>query len=398
MVSIEGDNMKIIKKVIFTILLVLLTTVCNVYTAEAFIEDDIDMDDETVEMLDEDFIDIDGNKVDKKLPLRVSARNAIAIDGKSMEVLWGQKGYEIVPMASTTKILTSLIAINYGDLDRKVTISKNASSIRGSTVGYKAGEEVTMRELLFGLMFRSGNDAAIAIAEDIGGSIDNFSNIMNDFARSLGIIDSHFESPHGLDSAKHYSSAYDLAILTAKGMESDIFREIVGEKVIYKDKYNFTRDYQNINKILYRIPGANGVKTGYTGGAGKCLVSSVNYNDRNIIIVVLNCPDRWNVTEKIFNYVTSCNTFMDISNKEILEKENLAGLGKIIEEEDITYGYKEKDVVEVEVFNRYCDIESGDVLGKISIKEEEYEKDKFPLISNINMSKEEFENIIFSKE
>lgn len=390
--------MKIIKKVIFTILLVLLTTVCNVYTAEAFIEDDIDMDDETVEMLDEDFIDIDGNKVDKKLPLRVSARNAIAIDGKSMEVLWGQKGYEIVPMASTTKILTSLIAINYGDLDRKVTISKNASSIRGSTVGYKAGEEVTMRELLFGLMFRSGNDAAIAIAEDIGGSIDNFSNIMNDFARSLGIIDSHFESPHGLDSAKHYSSAYDLAILTAKGMESDIFREIVGEKVIYKDKYNFTRDYQNINKILYRIPGANGVKTGYTGGAGKCLVSSVNYNDRNIIIVVLNCPDRWNVTEKIFNYVTSCNTFMDISNKEILEKENLAGLGKIIEEEDITYGYKEKDIVEVEVFNRYSDVESGDVLGKISIKEEEYEKDKFPLISNINMSKEEFENIIFSKE
>ncbi len=390
--------MKIIKKVIFTILLVLLTTVCNVYTAEAFIEDDIDMDDETVEMLDEDFIDIDGNKVDKKLPLRVSARNAIAIDGKSMEVLWGQKGYEIVPMASTTKILTSLIAINYGDLDRKVTISKNASSIRGSTVGYKAGEEVTMRELLFGLMFRSGNDAAIAIAEDIGGSIDKFSNIMNDFARSLGIIDSHFESPHGLDSAKHYSSAYDLAILTAKGMESDIFREIVGEKVIYKDKYNFTRDYQNINKILYRIPGANGVKTGYTGGAGKCLVSSVNHNDRNIIIVVLNCPDRWNVTEKIFNYVTSCNTFMDISNKEILEKENLAGLGKIIEEEDITYGYKEKDVVEVEVFNRYCDIESGDILGKISIKEEEYEKNKFPLISNINMSKEEFENIIFSKE
>lgn len=390
--------MKIIKKVIFTILLVLLTTVCNVYTAEAFIEDDIDMDDETVEMLDEDFIDIDGNKVDKKLPLRVSARNAIAIDGKSMEVLWGQKGYEIVPMASTTKILTSLIAINYGDLDRKVTISKNASSIRGSTVGYKAGEEVTMRELLFGLMFRSGNDAAIAIAEDIGGSIDNFSNIMNDFARSLGIIDSHFESPHGLDSAKHYSSAYDLAILTAKGMESDIFREIVGEKVIYKDKYNFTRDYQNINKILYRIPGANGVKTGYTGGAGKCLVSSVNYNDRNIIIVVLNCPDRWNVTEKIFNYVTSCNTFMDISNKEILEKENLAGLGKIIEEEDITYGYKEKDIVEVEVFNRYSDVESGDILGKISIKEEEYEKDKFPLISNINMSKEEFENIIFSKE
>lgn len=389
--------MKVLKKVIFTILLVLLTTVWNIYSVKAFVDDDIDMDDETVEMLDEDYIDIDGNKVDTKLPLRVSARNAIAIDAESRQVLWDQNGYEIVPMASTTKILTSLIAINYGDLDRKVTISKNASSIRGSTVGYKAGEEITMRELLFGLMFRSGNDAAIAIAEDIGGSVENFSNIMNDFARSLGIIDSHFESPHGLDSAKHYSSAYDLAILTAKGMEYDVFREIVGEKVIYKDKYDFTRDYQNINKILYRIPGANGVKTGYTGGAGKCLVSSVNHDGRNIIIVVLNCVDRWNVTEKIFNYVISANTFAEISNKDILQKENLAGLGNVIQEEDITYGYKEKDIVEVEVFNRCSDVETGDILGKISIKDEKQEKSKFPLISNINMSKEEFENIIFKK-
>ena len=219
MVNVEGDFMKVLKKVIFTILLVLLTLQWNIYSVKAFIDDDVDMDDETVEMLEEDYIDIDGNKVDSKLPLKVSARNAIAIDAESRQVLWNQKGYEIVPMASTTKILTSLIAINYGDLDRIVTISKNASSIRGSTVGYKAGEKITMRELLFGLMFRSGNDAAIAIAEDIGGSVENFSNIMNDFARSLGIIDSHFESPHGLDSAKHYSSAYDLAILTAKGME-----------------------------------------------------------------------------------------------------------------------------------------------------------------------------------
>lgn len=389
--------MKVLKKVIFTILLVLLTLQWNIYSVKAFIDDDVDMDDETVEMLEEDYIDIDGNKVDSKLPLKVSARNAIAIDAESRQVLWNQKGYEIVPMASTTKILTSLIAINYGDLDRIVTISKNASSIRGSTVGYKAGEKITMRELLFGLMFRSGNDAAIAIAEDIGGSVENFSNIMNDFARSLGIIDSHFESPHGLDSAKHYSSAYDLAILTAKGMEYDVFREIVGEKVIYKDKYNFTRDYQNINKILYRIPGANGVKTGYTGGAGKCLVSSVNHNGRNIIIVVLNCVDRWNVTEKIFNYVISTNTFAEISNKDILQRENLAGLGNIIQEEDITYGYKEKDIVELEVFNRSSDVETGDILGKISVKDEKQEKNKFPLISNINMSKEEFENIIFKK-
>ncbi|WP_425350432.1 D-alanyl-D-alanine carboxypeptidase family protein [Clostridium sartagoforme] len=341
----------------------------------------------------EDVSDISLEDINPNKPLRVSARNAIALDAKTKEVLWDQNGYEIVPMASTTKILTCLIAINYGNLERKVTISKNAASIRGSTVGFRPGEEVTMRELLFGLMFRSGNDAAIAIAEDIGGSIEGFSNIMNDFAKSLGILDSHFESPHGLDSAKHYSSAYDLAILTSKAMEYPEFRECVGEKTISKDKYNFTRDYSNINKILHRIPDANGVKTGYTGGAGKCLVSSVNHNGRNIIIVVLNSVDRWNVTENIYKYVTSNNEFITKSNKEILKEEKLAGLGDIIEEEDVTYGYKETDVAKVEVFNNNY-INQGDILGKISIYDKKYEKFKSPLISNINLSKEELDKII----
>ena len=299
--------MKIIKKILVTVILVLLTFTWNIYSVNACTDENIDNDSESIEILDEDFINISADEININVPLKVSARNAIAIDSSNNEVLWNQNGYEIVPMASTTKILTALIAISYGNLDEKVIISKNASSIRGSTVGYVAGEEISMKELLFGLMFRSGNDAAIAIAEHLGGSVDGFANIMNDYAKSIGIIDSHFESPHGLDSQKHYSSAYDLAILTSKAMEYDMFKECVGEKTISREKYNFTRDYQNINKILYRIPGANGVKTGYTGGAGKCLVSSVNYNGRNIIIVVLNCVDRWNVTEKIYNYVIKSN-------------------------------------------------------------------------------------------
>nr|WP_066893167.1 D-alanyl-D-alanine carboxypeptidase family protein [Clostridium nigeriense] len=390
--------MNIIKKVLSTVLLVLLTFTWNIYSVKAITDENIDSDYESIEMLEEDSIDISSEEVNINTPLRVSARNAIAIDSKNNTVLWSQNGYEIVPMASTTKILTALIAINYGNLEKKVTISKNASSIRGSTVGYRAGEEISMRELLFGLMFRSGNDAAIAIAEEIGGSIEGFANIMNDYAKSLGIINSHFESPHGLDSEKHYSSAYDLAILTSKAMEFDVFKELVGEKIIYKEKYNFTRDYQNINKILYKIPGANGVKTGYTGGAGKCLVSSINYEGRNIIIVVLNCVDRWNVTEKIYNYVIKTNNFMNKSNKDLLSEEKVAGLGNIINEEDITYGYKESDVIEVEVFNPNLGIEVGDILGKISIKDSLYEKDKFPLISNINLSKEKLEKIILGEE
>ena len=187
---------------------------------------------------------------------RVNARCAIALDKNSHEVLYEQNAYEIVPMASTTKILTSLIAIEQDDLEVPVTISKKAASIRGSKVGYKENEVITLKELIFGLMFKSGNDAAIAIAEHIGGSVEGFAEIMNHYARSIGILDSHFESPHGLDSSEHYSSAYDLAILTCKGMDYDLFREVVGSKSISKEKYNFTRDYNNINKILWKIPGA----------------------------------------------------------------------------------------------------------------------------------------------
>lgn len=231
------------------------------------------------------------------------AHYAIAFDSKSREILYEKKAFDNVPMASTTKIITAILAINYGGLDDIVTISKNAASIRGSKVGYKVGEKITLKELLFGLMYKSGNDAAIAIAEHIGGSVDEFCFMMNDLARTMGLIDSNFESPHGLDSQNHYSSAYDLAILMSKAMENETFREICGTKSIPKEKYGFTRDYNNINKILWLIPEANGGKTGTTGQAGKCLVTSVDYNGRNIIIVVLNCPDRWKVTENIYNYI-----------------------------------------------------------------------------------------------
>ena len=260
----------------------------------------------------------ESNKKSEDKNFKVNARCAIAIDKDTHEILYEQNAYEIVPMASTTKILTSLIAIEQDDLNVPVTISKKAASIRGSKVGYRENEVITLKELIFGLMFKSGNDAAIAIAEHIGGSVEGFAEIMNHYARSIGILDSHFESPHGLDSSGHYSSAYDLSILTCKGMDYDLFREVVGSKSILKEKYNFTRDYNNINKILWKIPGANGVKTGYTGQAGKCLVSSVNNNGKDIIIVVLNCPDRWNVTDKIYQHVQETVAFENHNVKELV--------------------------------------------------------------------------------
>lgn len=237
-------------------------------------------------------------------PIRVDAVSAIGIDVATGMILFDQNGHKVIPMASTTKIITSLIALEYGDIDRVVEISKNAASVRGSKVGYKAGDKVTMRELLYGLMLRSGNDCAIAIAEDISGSVEKFSQVMNEYGLSIGLLDSHFESPHGLDSNSHYSSAYDLAIATKKAKEIDEFNKIVSTKYISdEEEIKFTREFNNINKLLYQEPNCTGVKTGYTGQAGKCLVSSFKIDNNEIIIVTLNCVPRWRESKRIYEYV-----------------------------------------------------------------------------------------------
>ncbi|MDD3224925.1 MAG: D-alanyl-D-alanine carboxypeptidase [Clostridium sp.] len=247
--------------------------------------------------------------------INVDARSAIAMDSETRRVLFEKNANTIMPMASTTKIMTALVAIKYGNLDKKVTISKKSASIRGSTVGYKEGEKITIRELLYGLLFRSGNDAAIAIAESIGKDVKGFAKIMNEYAFEIGAENSHFESPHGLDSENHYCTAYDLALITSVAKDNSVFNEIVSTKDVDGAKMGFTRSYRNINKILYRIKGANGVKTGYTGKAGKCLVSSVNIEGHDVIFVVLNCTPRWKETEKLYNYVVKNYSYKKVCNK-----------------------------------------------------------------------------------
>ncbi len=372
----------------FSLFLIISQLLTNCVYAQCFNDED---DNEIAIFEDDEIDDVDMNNILNSI--RVSARNAIALDSKTKQVLFEQNADEIVPMASTTKILTALVAITHGDLDREVTISKNAASIRGSKVGYVAGEKIRLRELLYGLMYKSGNDAAIAIAEDIGGSIEGFSKIMNDYAISLGLINSHFESPHGLDSPKHYTCAYDLALLTTKAMESELFCQICGTKTITKDASNFTRDYNNINKILYKIPEANGVKTGYTGQAGKCLVSSVKHQGRNIIIVVLNCSDRWNVTEKIYKYVADNYCFKNDNIKDITKSSEFISLGSVIEDCDFEYGFKGEGAIEVEVFNT-INKNSGDIIGKVALNNQGEELLKKALICGKDITENEFEEIV----
>lgn len=249
-----------------------------------------------------------------KVP-NVDARCAIAIDKNSKVVLYEKNAYEVVPMASTTKIMTVLVAMKYGDLNKKVNISSKAASVRGSKVGYKEGESILLKELLFGLMLRSGNDAAIAIAEGISGSVEEFAKLMSEYAIELGVINTQFKTPHGLDNEGHYSTAYDLALITSIAKKEDLFNEIVSSKDVDGKKNKFSRDYHNINKILWLIPEANGVKTGYTGKAGKCLVTSVTVQNNDVIIVVLNSARRWEETDKIYKYVNKNYKFVKLFSK-----------------------------------------------------------------------------------
>ena len=248
--------------------------------------------------------------------INVDAISSIALDCNSKMTLYEKNSDMLVPIASTTKIMTALVAIKYGDLNKKITIPERAVSIRGSKVGYKKGEIISIRELLNGLMLRSGNDASIAIAEGVSGSVEHFINLMNEYSLELGLINTHFEVPHGLDSQYHYSSAYDLAMITVKAKENPEFNDIVQTKDLDSKKYNFTRSYHNINKILWLIPEADGVKTGFTGKAGKCLVTSVNINGNKVIIVVLNCNNRWNETIKIKNYITKHYVYKKFFSKD----------------------------------------------------------------------------------
>lgn len=222
---------------------------------------------------------------------KVSARSAIVMEQSSHRVLYEKNPRERLPMASTTKIMTALVALEHGRLDDVVTVSPKAAGVTGSSIYLKAGEKLTLEQLLFGLMLQSGNDASVAIAEHIGGSVDGFLALMNQRAREIGALDTHFASPNGLDTPGHYTTAYDLALISAVAMGNADFKRIVSTKSIripYEGLEN-GRFVKNKNRILMSYDGANGVKTGYTGDAGRCFVGAAEREGMQLISVVLNC-------------------------------------------------------------------------------------------------------------
>ncbi|WP_051236696.1 D-alanyl-D-alanine carboxypeptidase family protein [Paenibacillus pinihumi] len=219
------------------------------------------------------------------------AKAASLIDVESGRILFSHNGDEQMLIASLTKIMTAIVAIEHGNLSDIVKVSKSAFGKEGSSIYLKLGEEMSLQNMLYGLMLRSGNDAATAIAEHVGGSEEGFVVLMNEKAQWLGLEHTHFTNPHGLDHKEHYSTANDLAKLAAYALRNKDFREIVKTKM----KQVSERDYswRNKNKMLFMYEGADGVKTGYTKQAFRTLVSSATRNGQQLAAVTLNDGNDW---------------------------------------------------------------------------------------------------------
>ncbi len=248
---------------------------------------------------------------------KILSKYAICIERTTGTILFENNAYEKTAMASTTKIMTSIIAIEKGNLNDTVTVSKKAAQINGSRLELKENMQISLKDLLYGLMLRSGNDAAIAIAEYISGSTENFAILMNEKAKSLGMNNSHFVTPNGLDDEQHYSTAYDMAILTNYALNNKVFAEIVGTKNASINWNGNSREISNTNELLGNYNGVYGVKTGFTFGAGRCLISACKRDGLDVIVVVLGAntkKDRTNDSVKILNYVNNSYEMVDLSS------------------------------------------------------------------------------------
>ncbi len=229
-------------------------------------------------------------------------RGGVVIEASSKRVLLDEGMNARCFPASTTKVLTALCVIENLPLDRIVTVKKEAVGIEGSSIYLKEGQKISVRDLLLGLMLRSGNDAAVALALETSGSVEQFASLMNKTAVECGAQGSHFVNPHGLHDDNHYTTALDLALICAKAYEYDEFCNIVSKSGAQIEIDGVKNYIANKNKLLKAYKGANGVKTGYTKRSGRCLVGGAKRKNMQLISVVLNYQDMWNDTVRMLNY------------------------------------------------------------------------------------------------
>lgn len=274
---------------------------------------------------------IKASEANKNEPKGIKSESAVVIDSESGRVLFEKNAYEKRPMASTTKIMTLIVALENGDLNKKVKVSKRASQAPNVQMHIKEGEEILLRDLLYPLMLESSNDCAIAVAEGVAGSVEDFATLMNKKAKEIGANNTNFVNPNGLDSDEHYSTAYDMALIANYGLKNSEFVKIINTK-----SYSFKTDtasysVNNKNRLLNSYQGGNGFKTGYTNKASNCFVGGAKKGDTQLISTVL-CAGwgkvgreaKWTDTYKLLDY-----GFNNYKTQTIMDKEIKVGTIKV---------------------------------------------------------------------
>ena len=278
----------------------------------------------------------------------ISAQRGILFDATTKRIVFEKDAHSKSLIASTTKIMTALVVCEQTNVLDRVRIPREAVGIEGSSMYLREGEIMTVQELLYGLMLHSGNDAAVALAIYCGGTVEGFVQLMNDKAHRLGLTQTHFENPHGLDGPEHYSTAHDMAILASYAMDNPIFAKTVSAKNINAAG----RSLRNHNKLLWRVEGVDGVKTGYTKAAGRILVSSAVRQGRRLIAVTINAPDDWNDHEMLYQEGFRDFTITKIASKgECLGSVEVAsGEAKYVQllaSEDFSYAIAPTETVQI---------------------------------------------------
>lgn len=305
-----------IKKIKYiVILLIIINILC--FNAYVFADDeDEDLDIEGIEQLI-----IESATVPTDEP-KLNARAAIIYDRNTKEVIWGKNENDKKAMASTTKIMTAIVVLENSNLSDVVTVSKKAAGTGGSRLKINESDKITVNDLLYGLMLKSGNDAAVALAEHVGGNLEGFANLMNAKALELGLTNTNFVTPHGLDDENHYTTAYELALITDYALNNQTFAKIVNTQSITISINGNARTISNTNELLGYMQGVDGVKTGFTGNAGRCLVTSCTRDGNQIITVVLGCDTKKQRTSdsmKLIEY--AFKNYTRVNLKEMIEKE-----------------------------------------------------------------------------
>lgn len=317
--------------------------------------------------------------------LSTFAKAAVVIDKASGRVLYNHNGDWELPMASTTKIMTGYVAVKYGTLSDIIEVSETAAAVEGSSMYLEKGEKISLENLIKGLMIVSGNDAAVAIAENVGGSVERFVEMMNETAANdMGLKHTHFDNPNGLPSDTHYTTALELAEITRYAMDDPKFCEIVSTKSISIpwDGHEYNRELKNHNKLLGTLDGCIGVKTGYTQAAGRCLVSAVKRGDMTLICVTLSDPNDWADHTSLQNamfekYKPNELTTTDKVIDKIVVAGGLLGYTGVSADKAYTFPTCSEDDIKVDTGineNLKFPIKAGDVVGHgmVTVNGEKY--------------------------